>query len=204
MPSVPSAPIDPSSSSLVLVDFFNGLLGVEMHPYTGAQVLDNAVLLADAFREKGALTVLTVGATNPPVGGSYDAAPPTSVFERDMSPLAGVAKVPDWQSFPEKLGPKPGDHVLRKFTWSAFFGTDLDFQLRRRGVRTVVLGGIATNFGAEGTGRDARALGYSVVFVEDAMRAITEEEHRHSVRYTMPMIGRVRSTQEILDGLAAS
>jgi nicotinamidase-related amidase len=201
---MPSVSLDPSSTALVLVDFFNGLLGIEMHPYTGEQVLDNAVALAEAFREREALTVLTVGAANPPVGGSYVSAPPTPVLERDMSPLAGVAKVPDWQAFPEKLGPKPADHVVRKATWSAFFGTDLDFQLRRRGVRTVVLGGIATNFGAEGTGRDARALGYSVIFVEDAMRAITDDEHRHSVRYTMPMIGRVRSTQEILDGLGTA
>jgi nicotinamidase-related amidase len=201
---MPSVTLDTSSTALVLVDFFNGLLGIEMHPYTGEQILDNAIALADAFREREALTVLTVGAANPPVGGSYVSAPPASVFERDMSPLAGVAKVPDWQAFPDKLGPKPGDHVLRKFTWSAFFGTDLDFQLRRRGVQTVVLGGIATNFGAEGTGRDARALGYSVIFVEDAMRAITDEEHQHSVRYTLPMIGRVRSTHEVLAALGAA
>lgn len=200
---MPSVSLDASSSALVLVDFFNGLLGVEMHPYTGEQVLAKGVALADAFRERDALTVLTAGAANPPVGGSYVSAPPTSVFERDMSPLAGVAQVPDWQAFPEALGPKASDHVLRKFTWSAFLGTDLDFQLRRRGVHTVVVGGIATNFGAEGTGRDARALGYSVVFVEDAMRAITDEEHQHSVRFTMPMIGRVRPTQVILDGLSA-
>lgn len=196
---MPSDTLDPSSTALVLVDFFNGLLGIDMHPYTGEQILDNGVQLAEAFRARDALTVLTVGAMNPPPSAAYSAAPPAPVFERDMSPLAGVAKVPDWRSFPEALGPKPGDYVMTKFSWSAFHGTDLDFQLRRRGVNTIVLGGIATNFGAEGTGRDARALGYSVIFVEDAMRAITDEEHQHSVRYTLPMIGRVRSAKEVLD-----
>jgi len=44
-------------------------------------------------------------------------------------------------------------------------------QLRRRGITSVVLGGISTDYGVESTARDAYERGYDLVFVEDAMRA---------------------------------
>ena len=42
-----------------------------------------------------------------------------------------------------------GDIGITKRQWGTFYGTELDLQLRRRGIRTIVLGGIATNFGVE-------------------------------------------------------
>jgi nicotinamidase-related amidase len=194
--------LDVPATALVLVDFTNGLLGIDMHPYTGSEVLASAVRLADEFRASGGLVVLTANALNGPPAGPYQrSAPPPLVFDRDLSALAGVTKIENWSDLPAGLGPRPGDHFIRKTSWSAFYATDLDFQLRRRGITTLVLGGIATNFGAEGTGRDARALGYNVIFAADAMRAITAEEHAHALRWTLPMIGRVTETASLLDTL---
>jgi nicotinamidase-related amidase len=196
--------LDLPTTALVLVDFTNGLLGIDMHPHSGKEVLSNATQLADEFRAREGFVVLTANALNGPVSGQYQqSAPPPPVFDRDMSPLAGMVRIENWSDLPAELGPRPGDHIIRKAVWSAFHGTDLDFQLRRRGITTLLLAGIATNFGAEGTGRDARALGYSVIFLEDAMRAITVEEHAHACRWTLPMIGRVRSTAEILEAMRA-
>jgi nicotinamidase-related amidase len=48
-----------------------------------------------------------------------------------------------------------GDIGITKWQWGAFYGTELDLQLRRRGIRTIVLAGIATNFGVESTARQA-------------------------------------------------
>jgi nicotinamidase-related amidase len=44
---------------------------------------------------------------------------------------------------------------VTKHQWGAFYGTDLDVQLRRRGIQTIVLGGVATNIGVESTARQA-------------------------------------------------
>jgi nicotinamidase-related amidase len=55
---------------------------------------------------------------------------------------------------------------VTKRQWGAFYATDLDQQLRRRGIRTIVLGGIATNFGVESTARAAFDRGYELVFAE--------------------------------------
>ncbi len=74
-------------------------------------------------------------------------------------------------------------------------------QLRRRGVRTIVLGGISTNYGVESTARDAWERNYNVVFVEDAMSARSAEDHAGSLTRVFPRIGRVSSTAEVLAAL---
>jgi nicotinamidase-related amidase len=74
-------------------------------------------------------------------------------------------------------------------------------ELRRRGLATIVLCGISTNIGVESTARFAYEYGYNQVFAEDAMAALSAEEHAHTVTKTFPRIGLVRKTGEILDGL---
>ena len=88
-----------------------------------------------------------------------------------------------------------------KHQWGAFYGTELDLQLRRRGVRTIVLCGIATNFGVESTARDAWERNYALVFAEDAMAGLNAEAHQFAITTIFPRLGRVRSTDEILRSL---
>jgi len=97
-----------------------------------------------------------------------------------------------------------GDHLLTKKQWGAFHGTDLDLQLRRRRISTIVLAGIATCFGVESTARQAYELGYNQVFVEDAMASRSAAEHEHTVTRVFPRIGRVRNTEDVLVGLGAA
>ena len=80
----------------------------------------------------------------------------------------------------------------------AFYGTHLDLQLRRRGIQTIVLGGIATNFGVASTARSAWEHGYAIVFAEDAMTSLSSEMHDFSVKEILPRIGIVSSTATIL------
>ena len=82
----------------------------------------------------------------------------------------------DWAEIVPELGPEPGDLVITKRQWGAFYGTELDLQLRRRGIDTILLTGIATNIGVESTARDAYERGYRQVFVEDAMAAMGPDE----------------------------
>ena len=86
----------------------------------------------------------------------------------------------------------------------AFYGTDLDLQLRRRGLKTIVLCGIATEFGVESTARDAYERGYEQVFAEDAMTGRSAEGHANSITHIFPRMGRVRSTEEIVAALGAN
>ncbi len=108
---------------------------------------------------------------------------------------------PDWTELIPELDRQPGDVVILKRQWGAFYGTDLDLQLRRRGLTTIVLCGIATEFGVESTARDAYELGYELIFAEDAMTGLNAESHANSVERIFPRIGRVRSTEEIVAAL---
>jgi len=74
-------------------------------------------------------------------------------------------------------------------------------QLRRRDMATIVLCGIATNIGVESTARFAYEYGYNQIFAEDAMSALSLEEHTFTVAKIFPRIGLVRKTKEILADL---
>lgn len=81
------------------------------------------------------------------------------------------------------------------------YGTDLELQLRRRGMDTIVLCGISTDFGVESTARFAYEYGFQQVFAEDAMASQTEEQHNAAVNFIFKRMGRVRKTDEILKAL---
>jgi nicotinamidase-related amidase len=108
---------------------------------------------------------------------------------------------PDWSDLIPELDRQPSDIVILKRQWGAFYGTDLDLQLRRRGLETVILCGIATEFGVESTARDAYERGYHLVFAADAMTGTSAESHTNSVERIFPRMGRVRTTEEILAAL---
>lgn len=55
---------------------------------------------------------------------------------------------------------------------SAFFGTELDLQLRRHSCNTVVICGVATNLGVEATALAAFDLNYNVVIASDACSSV--------------------------------
>ncbi|MDP1793825.1 MAG: isochorismatase family protein [Acidimicrobiales bacterium] len=199
------ANFDIDTTALVLVDITKGFLRMPIFGNEGDVCLANCVALADAFRAKNSLVVLTANAGRPggpdvqAKGGALVGVP--SPIERDMSQIMAAAREPGFAELPEELGPRPTDFFVKKHSWGAFFATDLDLQLRRIGVKTLVIGGIATNFGAETTAREAKAFGYNVIFAIDAMRALTAEEHDHSVKYTFPMIGQVRKAQDVIDAI---
>ena len=103
----------------------------------------------------------------------------------------------DWSDIVPQLGPRDGDIVITKRQWGAFYGTDLDLQLRRRGVNAIVLCGIATNFGVESTARSGAELRFDVVLLEDVMTSMTADAHRFAVQMIFPRLGRVRTADQI-------
>jgi nicotinamidase-related amidase len=100
-----------------------------------------------------------------------------------------------------ELGPEPSDVVIMKRQWGAFYGTDLDLRLRRGGLDTIVLAGIATTYGVESTARFAYEYGYQQIFAEDAMSDRSKEAHNSSIEFVLKRMGRVRKTADILKAL---
>lgn len=184
------SPIDLRQTALVLIDLQRGVVSLPVVPRTSAEVVQNAGRLANRFREAQAPVVLVHVAFSP---DGKDLLRPEVDQPANRGPLP-----PDWMEFVPEIGPRPNDIIITKRQWGAFYGTELDLQLRRRGVTKIVLGGVATNIGVESTARAAYELGYHQVFAEDAMAALTQEGHLASVRLIFPRIGQVRSTEQVL------
>ena len=185
--------LDAATTALVLIDLQQGILPYAKAPYDGAAVLDKAVPLAAAFRAAKSPVVLVK------VGFSADGG---DVLKSAVdAPNPAGAPPANWLADPAELLPQPGDIPILKRQWGAFHGTELDLQLRRRGIRTIVLAGIATSIGVESTARFAWELGYEIVFAEDATSGPDAAMHANSFEKVFPRLGRVRKTADVLAAL---
>ncbi len=188
--------LDPRTTALVLIDLQRGILPFAGGPHSADQVLAAAGALAKRFRALGAPVALVR------IGFS-EGYPDLLRQPTDHPPPVPASGLPaGWWDLPDELMASPQDIAITKRHWSAFHGTELDLQLRRRGIATIVLGGIATCFGVESTARTGWELNYAQILAEDAMSAPTAEHHRFSVEKILPRLGRVRPTAEILAALA--
>jgi nicotinamidase-related amidase len=164
--------LDPATSALVLIDLQARIVALPTTPYTGEEVVANALRLRAAFHAAGApVVVVRVSRPDNPPGNEV-------VFETG------------------------DDKVVTKYTIGGFAGTDLDEYLRGAGVRTLVFGGIATEFGVESTLRAASDHGYDTVAVSDAMTALAEISHENAITKIFPRLGTVVTTDEAVAALA--
>ena len=184
--------LDPKKTALVIIDLQKGIVGLEGKPHSSEEVVKNNIEIAQLMREKGGFVVLV----HVDFHDGQDALKPITDHHSQAA-----SRPKEWADFVPELGPMEGDLVVTKRQWGAFFGTDLDLQLRRRGIDTIILTGIATNIGVETTAREAFQYNYQQIFVEDAMTGLNEVEHHHTVQYIFPKIGRVRKTEDIINDL---
>ncbi len=104
------------------------------------------------------------------------------------------------------LDVKDGDEIIRKLRYSAFIqgSSDLEEILRRRGMDTVIVTGVATNVCCESTARDAHMLNFRTLMVSDANAAATDAEHNATLTIIHTRFGDVRDTNEVVTMLEAS
>jgi nicotinamidase-related amidase len=191
-----SISIDPLSTALVVIDLQQGIVSRSLAPHAPKDVVERASRLATRFREVGATVVLVHVTFHPDF---KDFLNPPCDAPAQFNPSAFPS---NWADIVPEMGPKQGDIVITKRQWGAFHGTELDVQLRRRGVKTIVLAGISTNIGVESTARSAFEHGYSQIFVEDAMASHAADAHEFAVKNIFVRIGNVRATEQVLAALA--
>jgi nicotinamidase-related amidase len=188
--------LDPKKTAIVVIDLQRGILAHPTAPHPVAEVVSRAAQLCGAVRAAGG-TVVLVHVTPSPDG--RDALHPLA----DLPQLSPAQVPAEFAEFVPEMQPQPGDVVVTKRNWGAFYGTELDLQLRRRGVDTIIVCGVSTNIGVETTARDAYERGYNQVFVEDASSTRAAEDHARVFATVFPRMGRVRSTTEVLAALEA-
>ncbi|MFS2225515.1 hydrolase [Pantoea sp. B65] len=185
--------LNTTTTALVLIDLQQGILPFAGGPHSADQVVSRAAALAEKFRALNAPVILVR------VGWSTDFA---EALKQPVDAANPGGALPDnWWEWPEALGVQAGDIQVTKRQWGAFYGTDLELQLRRRGIDTIVLAGISTNIGVESTARNAWELGFNLVIAEDVCSAGSSEQHQGSINWIFPRIAQVRQCAEIIAAL---
>lgn len=174
------------TTALVLIDLQNAVIAMPV-VHSMEEILKNTNKLISVFRKKG----LPIVFVNVKPGGSW-------LKARKEAKMVPYPDDENLYKITDKVHTESGDIFITKHTWNAFFETTLDDELKQRNVTGIVLGGVATSIGVEGTARAASELGYNVSFALDAMSDRNEDAHNHSLTYIFPRIGETGSTNDII------
>ncbi len=174
-------------TALVLIDLQKGILS-RVPAEAAASLIANAKRLMQAFRAAG-LPVVVVNVDVNAIAALK--------IRKDEPPRQPAIVPPEALELLPELEVSPTDLRITKHSWGAFFETNLHSELQQRGVTGLVLGGVATAIGVEGTARQANELGYNLVFARDAMFDQPDAQER-SMNFVFPRIGEIDDTAAIL------
>lgn len=199
--------IDPKSTAVVLIEYQNDFTsegGVlheavdEVMDKTG--MLANTVKVVDAARAAG-VTIMHAPITFKPGYG-----------ELTSHPYGILKGVVDGHAFEkgswgadivDDLTPQDDDIVVEgKRGLDTFASTNLDFMLRSKGIKTIVLSGFLTNCCVESTMRSGYENGYEVITLNDCAAATSVEEHDNAIAHDFPMFSKPMSAEEFLSELS--
>ena len=160
--------IEPKKTALLIINMTNDLLGWE-----GVKALvPRLQKLLDRARKSDVTVIYSSlafcdrGADSGQLGKFWE---PIGKGEVLVKGTAGVDIL-------RELAPKPGEPVLQRNRYSAFFNSDLDRLLRDKGIETIIICGYSTNFCCDSTARDANFRDYNVIVLEDGTAPIALEE----------------------------
>jgi len=183
--------LDPATA-LILIDLQDGITALPTVDPSD-QIVARGARLADAFRAHKKLVVATRVAFSPD-GGDV-------VKTRTAANRGGPTPTPDYGEFRSELKLGNGDIPITKRGWNAFYGTELDLELRRRKITGIVLAGISTSIGVESAARAANERGYELTIVTDAVTDTARGAHLNSLEVIFPRIAELATTDDVLSAL---
>ncbi|GLC33281.1 hypothetical protein PLESTB_000351200 [Pleodorina starrii] len=200
--------LDPSTTAIVCIEFQNEFAtpGGKLHDAVkgvmeSTNMLEKTTKLTEEARKKG------VAIIHAPITFSDDyrelSSSPYGILANVKA--GGAFKASEWGgAICDSMKPHPEDVVVQgKRGLCGFASTNLDFILRQRGIRTVVLSGFLTNCCVESTMRSAYELGYNVITLKDCCAATSQEQHDAAVNFTYPMFSKPTTAEEFLQQLSA-
>lgn len=179
--------LDPTTA-LVLIDLERGTTSAPLaHPL--AEIVAQAARLLQAFRAKNRPVVIV---TVNPTGSDM------ARIRVQGQGLPGQVP-PGFDELLPEISEQPGQDIrIHKQSWNAFYKTPLYDELERRGITGIVLAGVSTSIGVEGTARAAAERGLNVAFATDAMTDTVAAAHERSLQYIFPRLGQLGTTEELL------
>ena len=181
------------NSALIVWDMQNG---IAKRAFNIAQVLANTNLLIGAAHKSRRPVIVSQH-----TGIPHEYLSKYGIYmaqKRGINPKAGTVMAEgseEWKLM-DGLTLDEDDRVVKKHTPSFFVGTMVEQFLRNRGVDTIILTGVSTDAGIEGTARHAAALGFLPVVVEDAVGSFDRVRHESALQLMRGMFP-VRKTDEV-------
>ncbi len=200
--------LDPATTAILLIEYQNefategGVLhGAVAGVMAETKMLGNTVRLVTEARKRG-ITIMHAPITFAPGYG-----------ELTRHPYGILKGVVDGKAFVkgswgaaivDVLTPAEGDIVIEgKRGLDTFASTNVDFILRSKGIKTVILGGFLTNCCVESTMRTAYEHGFDVITLVDCVAGISPEEHANAIKYDYPMFSKPMKSSDVLGQLAS-
>lgn len=192
--------IDPSHTAIVVVDMQNDFCaeGGYLHSTLGADMSPNAPLagrimdLVQAGRAAGTQLVWIQANYEPKyLSGQAKA----KLAERGIDAICCEGQTWGWDFY--EVAPEDGELVVEKHSYSGFFGTELDRLLRFRGIKTLVMTGVATNVCVESTLRDGYFNGYYIVVPEDCVGSAAMDLHEATLKNVRMFFGEVVTAEAV-------
>jgi nicotinamidase-related amidase len=172
-------PIDPARTALLVMDYQNGILERFDEP---SALLDGAREAIDLVRARGG----TIGYVRVAFA---DGEAPTGTMGRRIGREAAqtlfAADAPGTQIH-AAIAPQDGDIVVRKTRVGPFGTTDLDQQLRARGIDTLILAGLSTSGVTLSAVRDGHDRDYRLLVVADLCADPEPDVHAFLVARVFP------------------
>ena len=197
--------LDPSKTALLVVDMQNyfmadGQLGCCP---VARDIVPNVNSLAGALRDAGGHVVWIQNATPQESLKSWANLHAMYSDENRATRIESLTTGSDGYALWGALDVKPQDLHVEKTRYSAFIrgASDIEAQLRDRGVDTLIITGVATNVCCESTARDAMMLGFRTMMVADANAAPSDAEHSAALTGFMLFFGDVQFSEEVIEKL---
>ena len=133
-----------------------------------------------------------------------------AIYDHDLLPAPMLSKMLDkgkgavccasdsWGADFYEIGPVDGEQVVEKRCYSAFHNTQMDDILRRRGIKSLVMTGVATNVCVESTLREAFFHGYYIVMPPDCVGSANVPLHKATIKSVEFIFGETPESDEVM------
>ncbi|MFG2328725.1 isochorismatase family protein [Streptomyces sp. NPDC048604] len=187
-PATPNWSVDPDRAVLLVHDMQRYFLA----PFP-APLRDELIANAAALRERCAGAGIPVAYT----------AQPGDMTREQRGLLAdfwgpGMKATPADREIVEPLAPAPGDWLLTKWRYSAFFRTDLLERMRFQGRDQLIVCGVYAHVGVLASAVEAYTNDIQTFVVADALGDFTEEDHWQTIDYAARRCAVVTTAKQVL------
>ena len=200
--------MDPKTTALVLIEYQNDFTSEGGALHNGVKaVMHSTNMLANTVKTVAEARKAGVAVMFAPIsfaaGYGEITSEPYGILKGVVDAKAFVRG--SWgAAIVDALRPEPEDIVIEgKRGLDTFASTNLDFILRSRGIKNLVVAGFLTNCCVESTVRTGYERGFQVAALSDCTATLSEEEQRFAFEKDLPMFARIMQHTEFLKELSA-